>query len=182
MSSETITSLPQRFDSRLCRLLAEHKPIYVMGNFLHVGELSGETIATCERLVDHGVPLFSHTALLRGINDDFQVLSDLFESLVAARIKPYYLIHFIPTRWTEHFRVRIDEGLRLYEQLHRKVSGLGLPTYIIYLPDGRGKVPILPQFLTRREGSKYYFRNFEGREVCYVDGPDISTNIGGYDA
>lgn len=171
IDTKTITSLPQRFTTELCRILREHKPLYVLGNFLHVAELSPETIGACERLVDHGVSVLSHTPLLRGINDDIDSLQNLFEGLIHNLVKPHYLIHFIPTRWTEHFRVPIEEGLRIYEQLHARLSGIALPTYIVYLPEGRGKVPILPQFLSRVEGKRYYFRNFEGHEVCYVDGP-----------
>ena len=63
------------------------------------------------------------------------------ETLVDLRVQPYYLIHFIPTKWTEHFRVPLARGVELVRYLFKNCGGLATPTLIVYLPEGGGKVP-----------------------------------------
>jgi lysine 2,3-aminomutase len=78
---------------------------------------------------------------LRGVNDTTEELEGLFRALVAARIKPYYLHHLDYAPGTNHFRVPLDEGQALVRSLRGRLSGLALPTYILDIPGGAGKVP-----------------------------------------
>lgn len=162
-----LTMMPQRVTPAFVRMLAQHKPLYVMGHFTHAYELAEETKAACAAVVDSGVPLFAHVPLLKGVNDHQAVLAELMEELVNCRVKPYYLIQFIPTAWTEHFRVDIELGVLLMQSLHEQVGGMMMPEYIVYLPDGRGKVPVSPTYLIGRDDSGYRFRSLDGREVLY---------------
>jgi lysine 2,3-aminomutase len=82
--------------------------------------------------------------LLRGVNDDPAVLEALFRGLVAMRVKPYYLHHPDLARGTGHFRLGIEEGQHLVGALRGRVSGLCQPSYVIDIPGGYGKVPIMP--------------------------------------
>jgi lysine 2,3-aminomutase len=86
----------------------------------------------------------SQSVLLRGVNDDVAVLEALFRGLVAMRVKPYYLHHPDLARGTGHFRLDIDEGQRLVGALRGRVSGLCQPSYVLDIPGGYGKVPIMP--------------------------------------
>lgn len=167
--TKVLTSLPQRITPSLVQLLSRFKPLYVIGNFLHSVELTPETIVACNTLTDAGIPVASHTALLKGINDDPEVVAKLMWKLFENRILPYYLIQFIPTKWTEHFRVPIQKGLEIMKSLNGRLSGIANPTYIVYLPDGAGKVPILPNYMVGRTEDGYYFENFEGRRVLYKE-------------
>jgi lysine 2,3-aminomutase len=173
LDTKVLTALPQRITPSLAQTLARFKPLYVTGNFLHSVELTPETIAACNTLTDAGIPVASHTALLKGINDNPDVIAELMWGLFENRVIPYYLIHFIPTKWTEHFRVPISKGLEIMRHLHGRLSGLANPTYIIYLPDGAGKVPLLPNYITKRAREGYYLQNFEGRVVLYEEPPDL---------
>lgn len=87
--------------------------------------------------------LLSQTVLLRGVNDDAAVLAQLMEAFLARRIKPYYLHHLDLARGTGHFRVTIDEGRAIYQQLRQYVSGIALPTYIVEIPGGDGKIAVM---------------------------------------
>ena len=105
-------------------------------------------VGSNNREPDWQFPLLSQSVLLRGVNDDAAVLESLFRSLVAMRIKPYYLHHPDLARGTGHFRGDIADGQRLMRELRRRASGLCQPTYVLDIPGGHGKVPIGPGYLS----------------------------------
>src|SRR5438034_11189820 len=105
------------------------------------------------RLIRAGIPVLSQSVLLRGVNDDAAVLEALFRGLVATRIKPYYLHHPDLAPGTGHFRVGIDEGQRLVQALRGRVSGLCQPSYVLDIPGGYGKVPLIPSAASPAEGT-----------------------------
>ena len=68
-------------------------------------------------------------------------------ALVAARIKPYYLHHPDLAPGTGHFRLPIDAGQSLMQELRTRLSGIALPTYVLDIPGGFGKVPVGPGYI-----------------------------------
>jgi lysine 2,3-aminomutase len=62
-------------------------------------------------------------------------------------VKPYYLHHADLAPGTAHFRTSIAEGQAIMRSLRGRISGLALPTYILDVPDGFGKVPAGPQYV-----------------------------------
>ena len=120
---------------------------YVAVHANHVRELGTEARAALNRLADAGIALVSQSVLLRGVNDDASTLAELFRALVECRVKPYYLHHPDLAPGTAHFRLPIAEGQAIMRQLRGRVSGLALPTYVLDIPGGYGKVPIGPSYL-----------------------------------
>ncbi|MBA4788446.1 MAG: lysine-2,3-aminomutase-like protein [Rhizobiales bacterium] len=120
---------------------------YVVIHANHADELGPQALAAIDRLVDAGIPVLSQSVLLRGVNDDAATLADLFRALVAARVKPYYLHHPDLAPGTGHFRLSVEEGQALMRALRGRLSGLGLPTYVLDIPGGHGKVPLTPGYL-----------------------------------
>lgn len=161
------TSLPQRITTDLVEILKQFQPIYIVGHFLHPVELTEEVIDACKKLVDAGIIVSAHTPLLKEINDDERVLEELMWKLFENRILPYYLIQFIPTKWTGHFRVPIAKALEIMRCLHAHLPGLAIPTYIVYLPGGTGKVPLSPNYLVTQTDDGYFFQNLEGKLSFY---------------
>jgi lysine 2,3-aminomutase len=135
---------PRRVGRALVEALAAEKALYVVIHANHPRELTGQVRGAVSRLSRAGIPLLSQTVLLRGVNDDAAVLETLFRSLVAMRVKPYYLHHADLARGTAHFRTGIADGQRLVRSLRGRVSGLCQPTYVLDIPGGYGKVPIGP--------------------------------------
>jgi len=133
---------PQRVDDELVEGLRARIPVWLVIHVNHPRELSDEVCAGLCRLVDAGVPLVNQSVLLRGVNDDPDVLADLNRRLVGLRVKPYYLHHPDAVPGGAHFRVTVEEGLAIYRALRNKVSGIALPQYVIDPPDGTGKVPV----------------------------------------
>ncbi len=86
--------------------------------------------------------MVSQSVLLKGVNDDADVLAELMRAFVEMRIKPYYLHHPDLAPGTSHFRLSIEEGQALVASLRGRVSGLCQPTYILDIPGGHGKAVI----------------------------------------
>ncbi len=162
-------ALPQRVTARLARLLNKYRPLYVNIHFNHPDEITGASRAACGRLADAGIPLGSQTVLLRGINDDAAVILNLMKQLLVMRVRPYYLLQADLTRGTEHFRTPIETGLNIMRNLRGFVSGLAVPTYVVDLPGGGGKVPLYPGYLQHVEGKEAVFKNYLDREYRYPE-------------
>jgi lysine 2,3-aminomutase len=138
---------PRRVSAALVKALEADKAVYVVIHANHPRELTPEVKAAVTRLSRAGVPLLSQSVLLRGVNDDAAVLEALFRTLVAMRVKPYYLHHPDLALGTSHFRGDIADGQRLMRDLRRRASGLCQPTYVLDIPGGHGKVPVGPCWL-----------------------------------
>jgi lysine 2,3-aminomutase len=135
---------PRRVKAVLIDALAAEKAVYVVVHANHPRELTPQAKEALTRLSRAGIPLLSQTVLLRGVNDDAAVLEALFRGLVAMRVKPYYLHHADLVRGTAHFRTGIAIGQSLVRGLRGHISGLCQPTYVLDIPGGYGKVPIVP--------------------------------------
>jgi lysine 2,3-aminomutase len=143
---------PRRVKLALVEALAAEKAVYVVVHANHPRELTPRAREALTRLSRAGIPLLSQTVLLRGVNDNAAVLEALFRGLVAMRVKPYYLHHADLARGTAHFRTGIAAGQHLVRSLRGRVSGLCQPTYVLDIPGGYGKVPIIPSAVSP-EGS-----------------------------
>lgn len=161
--------LPDRLTDELAALLRGHAPVYLVAHVNHPREVTPAFAAAVGRLVDHGVPVLSQSVLLRGVNDDAAVLAELFQRLVEARVKPYYLHHPDLARGTGHFRVSVERGRRLMRELRGRVSGLCLPTYVLDIPGGLGKVPLGEAYVHYRGGDLYEVESPRGERVAYRD-------------
>ena len=168
------TVLPQRFTASLFSVLSRRKPLYMNLHFTHASEISRETRRVCNKLADAGVVLGAYIPLLKGVNDERETLKELFFELTKIRVRPYYLVQNVTNKWNRHFQVSIERGLSLINGLQGEISGIALPTYIVYLPEAGGKVALQNNPIMRQTDNGYYIRNYEGREIFYWDPPDES--------
>jgi len=165
-------ALPQRLTNELISALKPFHPIWIMTHFNHPKELTAQAREGLRRLVDAGFPVMNHTVLLRGVNDDSAVLTELFRGLVRERTKPYYLLQTDPVRGTSHLRTPLDTGLRIMSELQGRLSGIALPKFIVDTPGGLGKVPVGPNYVVSRGAGVTRFRTHRGVEVDYFDPPE----------
>ncbi|MBN1782007.1 KamA family radical SAM protein [bacterium] len=155
--------LPHRVTRELVRVLKRHHPLFMNVHFNHPDEITDEVRRACRRLADSGISLGSQTVLLRGINDDERILDVLFRQLLTMRIRPYYLLQADLTRGTGHFRTCIESGMRIMKRLRGRISGLAVPYYMIDLPGGGGKVPLLPSYIESLDPVQIVVKNFQDR-------------------
>lgn len=161
--------LPERVTRRLCRMLKKHHPLYMNVHFNHPDELVEPALEALEKLADAGIVLGSQTVLLRRVNDDPKVMKTLMEKLLAARVRPYYLLQMDLIQGAEHFRTPLETGVNLIDALRGHTSGLAVPHFIVDLPGGGGKVELVPRYLLRREGDTVVFRNHRNEEWQYPE-------------
>ncbi|MGA3301885.1 MAG: lysine-2,3-aminomutase-like protein [Methylovirgula sp.] len=154
-------------DALVACLRVARQTVYVALHANHPRELTKDVQQACAKLIDAGIPMVSQSVLLRGVNDDVEVLADLMRSFVALRIKPYYLHHPDLAPGTGHFRLSIEEGQALVRQLRGRLSGLCQPHYVLDIPGGYGKVPIGPSFVTKT-GEAWQTEDFRGEIHDYM--------------
>ncbi len=161
---------PARITPALCRCLRRDTPVFMVVHCNHPRELAEPVALACRLLVDAGIPLLSQTVLLKGVNDDAETLARLMRLLARNRVKPYYLHHADLAPGTAHFRTTIAEGQALMRALRRLVPGPCLPSYVLDIPGGHGKVPIGPEFLSRDESGAVIVEDDAGRRHLYDAG------------
>jgi lysine 2,3-aminomutase len=161
--------LPQRITPQLCEMIKKYHPIYVNTHFNHPWEITPESKEACEMLVNAGVPVGCQTVLLKGVNDDPEVMKDLMKKLLAIRVRPYYIYQADLTKGANHFRTPIDVGLEIMDNLRGHISGLAVPHFVIDAPGGGGKIPLLPEYVLARDKEKIILRNFRNEVFEYPD-------------
>jgi lysine 2,3-aminomutase len=160
-------TLPQRITPSLTEMLKGFQPLYVNTHFNHPVEITPESTIACSMLADAGIPLGCQTVLLKGVNDDAEVMKELMKKLVAIRVRPYYLFQADLVKGTSHFWTSLKKGLDIMTKLQGHVSGMCIPRFMIDLPDGGGKVPMNPEHIKSVEGNEMIIRNYIGREIRY---------------
>ena len=159
--------LPQRITPKLLRILKKYHPLMISIHFTHPDELTPESSAACSRLADAGIPLGSQTVLLKGVNNDAKVMTELFHKLLMARVRPYYLYQCDPVIGSAHFRTSVDEGLDMIRQIRGFTSGYAVPHYVIDAPGGGGKIPLIPKYFQGEDNDYVYLKNFEDKDYKY---------------
>ncbi len=142
---------PHRVTEALAAGLRSRGPVWVLVHANHPDELSADVRQALGRLVDAGLPVLNQAVLLRGVNDDVAVLEELSDALLGLRVFPYYLHHTDAVPGNADFRVDVARGLALHAELARRVSGVGLPRYVIDPPDGSGKIDVATWAARRAE-------------------------------
>ena len=161
---------PQRIDAAMLAALRVRPAVYIGVHTNHVDELTPAARAALGRIADAGIAMVSQTVLLRGVNDDANALEALFRALLTLRVLPYYLHHCDLARGAGHFRTTIAEGQAIMAALRGRMSGMGVPTYVLDIPGGFGKVPIGPDYLAR-DSAGYVVTDWQGGQHIYRD-PD----------
>jgi len=161
-------ALPQRVTERLCEMLKKYHPLFMNLHFNHPDEVTPEAKKACEMLADAGIPLGSQTVLLKGINDDPQVMKRLMQKLLTCRVKPYYIYQADLVSGTDHFRTTVEAGLEIMRHLQGHTSGMAVPKYVIDAPHGGGKVPINPpDFVLGINEKEVVVKNYENQVYSY---------------
>ena len=159
--------LPQRIDDELCAMLSKYGPIWLNTQFNHYHEITPESARACDRLLRCGVPVNNQSVLLRGINDSIETQTRLCHGLLKIKVRPYYLYQCDEVQGTEHLRTPVETGMNIIEGMRGHTSGLAVPTFVIDLPQGGGKVPLQPNYIRSQTEGELILRNYQGRILRY---------------
>lgn len=100
------------------------RAVYVMAHFDHPRELTAEAREGIACLIENGVRVVNQCPVIRGINDDADVLAELFTEMSLLGAPQYYLFQCRPTAGNQAYDLPIVEGYQLFQKAQRKVSGL----------------------------------------------------------
>jgi lysine 2,3-aminomutase len=160
---------PEKVTDAMVSALKGRAAVWIVVHTNHAQEITAAAEAALARLADAGIPLLSQSVLLRGVNDSVAALEGLFRKLARNRVKPYYLHHCDLAKGTGHFRTTIAEGQALMAGLRGRVSGTLLPTYVIDIPGGFGKVPLVRDHAEPLGHGRWRITDWRGGRHLYQD-------------
>ncbi|MDD3296932.1 MAG: KamA family radical SAM protein [Candidatus Omnitrophica bacterium] len=158
---------PQRINEALCRVLRKYNKLWINVQFNHPWEVTPQSAQACMRLARCGIPISNQSVLLRGINDNPEVMIELCHKLQSIRVRPYYLFQCDPVVGASHFRTPIRRGMEIIEKMRGFTSGMCVPTFVVDGIEGKGKVPLGPNYLVSEDGGCVTLRNYQGETFRY---------------
>lgn len=114
-------------DEELLSILEKYgkeKRIYIVTQYNHPKELTDESLAAIEKLRQCGIIVSNQTVLLKGINDDAKIISNLMGRLTANGILPYYLFQCRPvTGVKKQFQVPLTRAYDIVSEAKTSLDG-----------------------------------------------------------
>lgn len=115
-------------DPRLAYMLdrysSREKRIYVMLHVNHPLELAEPALKAFEILSHAGAILCNQTPILRGVNDNPDILEELMKTLSFIGVAPYYFFINRPTEGNRPFCLPITESYKIFRKATKGLSGL----------------------------------------------------------
>lgn len=131
---------------------------YLMVHINHPQELTPLAISVLNDFREKtNAAILSQTVLLKGVNDSFETLYELFLKMAKEGIRPYYVYQNDPVYWAQHFTVPINRAIKLWQKLRPKISGIAATArFVIDVPFGFGKIPV-PEGNAWEVNYEYFF-------------------------
>jgi EF-P beta-lysylation protein EpmB len=135
--------IPQRVCDSLLQWIGKTRlRVVVVLHVNHPAEIDQTTEQALQRLAKAGVTLLNQSVILRGVNDNADVLEQLSERLFDAGVLPYYLHAFDPVAGAHHFAVSDSEAKALTRILLERLPGFLVPRLVRELPGAGSKTPL----------------------------------------
>jgi EF-P beta-lysylation protein EpmB len=123
--------LPSRVTEGLMRgLTGTRLAVVLVIHANHPNELDGEVAGALTRWRGNGSMVLNQSVLLRGINDDPEVLVQLSERLFCVGALPYYLHLLDRAAGTAHFEVEPERASQLHRHLCCRLPGYLVPRLV----------------------------------------------------
>jgi len=168
LGSRNLVTLPYRVTPDFAKMVSSFSPVFFHTHFNHPRECTREALEACELLSSAGIPLNNHTVLLKGINDDAEVMRTLNLKLLMMKVRPYYLYQCDRVFGNSGFRTSVETGLDIIQKLRGWSSGLAVPHYVMDTPGG-GKVPLLPNYVVDKSPGRLVLKNYQGKNFEFLE-------------
>lgn len=120
--------IPQRITDELCAMLARSRLQAVMVLHInHPNEIDALLHSATQKLTVSGVTLLNQSVLLKGVNDNAQILKRLSDKLFQSGVLPYYLHLLDKVQGASHFLVCDEDAMQIYKTLQSLTSGYLVP-------------------------------------------------------
>jgi len=164
---------PSRIDNALCCILAKYDNLWLNTQFNHPKEITPQSISACKRLQRCGIPISNQAVLLKGINDNPHIMIELCHKLQKIRVRPYYLFQCDAVVGVSHFRTSVWRGIEIIEKMRGHTGGMCIPTFVIDGEDGKGKIPLGPQYLISLTAEGLILRNYNNEVFFYYNPKEL---------
>ena len=120
----------------------EQKKIYIMTHFVHPRELTDSAVKAVDFLQRAGAKIANQMPLIKGVNDNPEVLAGLLSKLSFIGAIPYYVFQCRPAIGNRSYTIPIEQGYEIIEQAKSLVSGLAKRVRFV-MSHSSGKVEIV---------------------------------------
>ncbi|MEI8366309.1 MAG: KamA family radical SAM protein [Parachlamydiaceae bacterium] len=135
--------IPERIDTEFLTLLSSLPfQFWFVVHVNHPKELDHDVLTSLKAVQKLGIPVLNQFVLLRGINDDPDVLIELCDILVNNGIYPYYMHQLDRVQGAAHFEVSEERGMELIQIISKRLPGYAVPRYVKEISGMPGKTPI----------------------------------------
>jgi len=155
---------PDRITGRLVKMLLKYhdlenmRPIEIATHFNHPAEITDESKKAITKLTKSSLRLYNQTVLLRNINDNAEVLMDLFRQIRLLGIEIYYLFHCEPVKGIQYLRTTIEKGLEIKKYFRGGfATGRINPTYVVATKIGKVEIGV-DGYIESREGENVWIK------------------------
>ena len=186
-------------DVELAKVIKEfstpEKRIYFMLHFSHPNEITKKAIEAVNILLESGAILCNQNPLLHGVNDNPEVLAELFKKLSFIGVSPYYTFQDRPAVGNKPYAVPLVRAYQIFQEAKKNISGtakravfamshalgkvevVGLDDFHIYMRYHRAPDPrYTGEFIVAKRNDKgYWLDDFE--IVSVVDSGISRTSI-----
>ena len=164
-----VVTAPSRITDNLIAIFKKYNsaPYYLLTQVNHPRELDEKAIKAINKFIDAGIFALNQSVMLKGVNDNFDTMEELCNKLLFNRIKPYYVFQGDLVSGTAHLRVNVNKTMEIEKEMRKRLSGLAMPSFMIDLPDGGGKVPLSKCYLKSFENNIYTFETLDGEKRKY---------------
>jgi len=128
--------------SVLSRYSTPEKRVYLMAHFNHPRELTEVSISAAHELQKAGVIVVSQTPILKGINSEPEIFTELFRKLSFAGISPYYIFQCRPSIGNRIFQVPVEQSYEIIQKSWQACSGLAKRARFV-MSHATGKIEIV---------------------------------------
>ncbi|AMV32318.1 L-lysine 2,3-aminomutase [Pirellula sp. SH-Sr6A] len=135
--------IPSRVTTGLVERLARSRLAHwVVLHINHANEIDDAVAAAIARLRNAGSTVLNQAVLLRGVNDDPDSLTKLFERLIDLRVGPYYLHQLDRVQGAAHWEVPETVGRELLQEVRKRLPGYAVPLYVREIAGEENKTPL----------------------------------------
>ncbi|WP_100551472.1 EF-P beta-lysylation protein EpmB [Caedibacter taeniospiralis] len=96
----------------------------------HGNEIAADVIGAFKQLKEAGFSILNQATLLKGVNDNAEVLKALSERLFEAGVLPYYLHVLDKVKGVQHFDVDEEKAKAIHHELKAITSGYLVPKLV----------------------------------------------------
>ena len=118
---------------------AMDKEVVIHTHFNNPNEISWITQKAMRLLFERGVTVRNQSVLIRGVNDDPEVMQLLVRMLGYLNVHPYYVYMHDLVKGVEDLRTPIQTAIDVEKFVRGSTAGFNTPTFVCDAPGGGGK-------------------------------------------